>query len=247
MTDLLLRLRREKNRFARSPGVRPIPEISRENQSQRSAPPPSLGRQRRQPGSLPHRREGGGAGTGLAPAAPSGGADAGPPAGPRRGHLRPQPGRVRSILSEGPDVANPVTLRAFAVSIAFRRAREEIKRRRVRRVHEPTVRLLYGAPLTVEWNPADRQLLVHLHALVHGLGPMESRIYLLRAVQGCSVATICRLVHHAPSTVRRIFRRAEARLVRRMRNDPVMSTYLADGVEESSPLLAAGLAGRRSD
>ena len=139
---------------------------------------------------------------------------------------------------------NPATLRAFATSIAFRRAREEIKRRRVRRTHEFKVRLLYGVPLTVEWNPAERQLLAHIYALVYGLGTLESRIYVLRAVQGCTIAAIPRQVHFSPSTVRRIFRRAEARLAQRVRNDPFLSNYLSDAAPEPLPMDRAGLMGR---
>ncbi len=139
---------------------------------------------------------------------------------------------------------NPATLRAFATSIAFRRAREEIKRRRVRRTHESKVRLLYGSPLSVEWNPAESQLLAHLAGLVYGLGEIESRVYVLRAIQGCTIGAIGQLVDYSPSTVRRIFRRAEARLAQRLRHDPVLSTYVADACVNPAPRERAGLVGR---
>jgi RNA polymerase sigma-70 factor (ECF subfamily) len=116
------------------------------------------------------------------------------------------------------------SLRFFVTAIAIRRAREEIKRRRVRRSASPflgdKVPLWSG---TV--NPEARDLLGHVSRAMATLDPQEQTVYLLRQIQGLELAEIASTLGISVSTVRRRLRRVARILDELIESDDALSDY----------------------
>ena len=115
-------------------------------------------------------------------------------------------------------------LRPFIIGIAFRRAREEIRRRHVRRTLRPMVENHFG-DRPVAWDPADRQTAARLWLVLQRLGD-DGRIYALRVVEGRELAEIAAATNLSISTVRRRLSRVTKRMERLAANDgPDASVY----------------------
>jgi RNA polymerase sigma factor (sigma-70 family) len=129
------------------------------------------------------------------------------------------------------DLRKRESLRAFVLTIAVRRAQEELKRRRVRRSFAP---LLGPATLrseTVEMDPEAREAMTHLFQTLRRLNDADRNIYWLRQIAGLEHAQIGVAIGRSPSTVRRRFERLIKRMTSLMSADPVLSPYLARGAE----------------
>jgi RNA polymerase sigma-70 factor, ECF subfamily len=109
--------------------------------------------------------------------------------------------RIQSLRS-------PESLRFFVIGIAFRRAREEIRRRHVQRSLRAKVETHFrqreGA-----LGPEQGAIAATLARLLEELG-QDGEIYLLRILHGCDLPEISRLTHLSISTVRRRFNRARS-------------------------------------
>ena len=121
-------------------------------------------------------------------------------------------------------------LRPFIIGIAFRRAREEIRRRHVRRTLRPMVENHF-ADRPVAWDPADRQTAARLWTVLEGLGD-DGKIYALRMIEGRELAEISELTNLSISTVRRRLSRVGKRMERLAANDghfPEVFAFAAAG------------------
>jgi len=137
---------------------------------------------------------------------------------------------LRRLLGPGEDIADltqdvfarffdkVVTLRAleslrsFIIGIAFRRAREEIRRRHVRRTLRPMVENhLRGYDDT--WKPESRDEAIRLLSRLESLG-LDGRIYALRIIEGLDLVEVSDAVGLSISTVRRRLARATKRVER---------------------------------
>lgn len=108
-------------------------------------------------------------------------------------------------------------LRPFVIGIAFRRAREEIRRRHVRRTLRPLVESHFG-DRPVDWDPANRQTATRLFVVLSRLGT-DGQIYSLRVIEGRELAEIAALMELSISTVRRRLARVTKRMERLAAND----------------------------
>jgi RNA polymerase sigma-70 factor, ECF subfamily len=108
-------------------------------------------------------------------------------------------------------------LRPFVIGIAFRRAREEIRRRHVRRTLRPLVESHFGDRPT-DWDPANRQTAVRLFVVLSRLGA-DGQIYSLRIIEGRELSEIAALMELSISTVRRRLARVTKRMERLAAND----------------------------
>jgi RNA polymerase sigma factor (sigma-70 family) len=111
--------------------------------------------------------------------------------------------RIQSLRS-------PESLRFFVIGIAFRRAREEIRRRHVQRSSRAMVETHFR-----QWQldngpgPERGAAAARMARLLEALG-QDGEIYLLRVIHGCDLPEIARLTGFSISTVRRRFNRARA-------------------------------------
>jgi RNA polymerase sigma-70 factor, ECF subfamily len=128
------------------------------------------------------------------------------------------------------------SLRPFVIGIAFRRAREEIRRRHVRRTLRPMVESHFG-DRPVHWDPAERQTAARLWTAIEQLGD-DGHIYALRVIEGQELAEIAEAVNLSVSTVRRRLSRVTKRMERLAQSDhpvlplfgrPMVDSYAAAG------------------
>ena len=131
------------------------------------------------------------------------------------------------FFSKVRDLKKQDSLRAFITAIAFRRAREELKRRRVRRTSAPTV-AAYQTQLSAgrDADPERRHAITRLSTVMDRLEPGDRRVYALRFVEGWELAEIAASLRVSVSTVRRSIRRASVEVEKQMRTDPVLAGYI---------------------
>jgi RNA polymerase sigma-70 factor, ECF subfamily len=108
-------------------------------------------------------------------------------------------------------------LRPFVIGIAFRRAREEIRRRHVRRTLRPMVESHFG-DRPVDWDPANRQTATRVFVVLSRLG-VDGQIYSLRIIEGRELSEIAAQMELSISTVRRRLARVTKRMERLAAND----------------------------
>src|SRR3954469_3166919 len=116
------------------------------------------------------------------------------------------------------------SLRFFVTAIAIRRAREEIKRRRVRRSASPFL----GDRVPVSGtglNPEARDLLGHVSRAMATLDPQEQAIYVLRQIHGLELGEISQKIGVSVSTVRRRLRHVTQLLDALIESDDALSDY----------------------
>jgi RNA polymerase sigma-70 factor (ECF subfamily) len=110
------------------------------------------------------------------------------------------------------ELRNLSAMRPFLIGIAFRRAREEIRRRHVRRSLRPMIEDHFREDAR-SWDPEHRQTATRLVALLQDLGP-DGHIYALRVIEGRELAEVASTMNLSISTVRRRLGRVVKRIER---------------------------------
>jgi RNA polymerase sigma-70 factor, ECF subfamily len=124
------------------------------------------------------------------------------------------------------DLRKHGSIRAFVTGIAFRRAREEIKRRRVRRTSANLVlHHLNELSLARITDPDRRHAAGRLYCRMSHLSENDRSAYTLRFVEGLELNEIATALKISLSTVRRSIRRASEQLDRLVRNDPMLASF----------------------
>ena len=124
------------------------------------------------------------------------------------------------------DLRKHGSIRAFVTGIAFRRAREEIKRRRVRRSSANLVlHHLNELSLARITDPERRHAAGRLYGMMSHLSENDRSAYTLRFVEGLELNEIATTLQISLSTVRRSIRRASEQLDRLVRNDPMLASF----------------------
>jgi RNA polymerase sigma-70 factor (ECF subfamily) len=138
------------------------------------------------------------------------------------------------------ELRNLDALRPFLIGIAFRRAREEIRRRHVRRSLRPMIENHFREDGR-SWDPERRQTATRLVQLLEDLG-RDGMIYTLRVVEGRELAEVAATMKLSVSTVRRRLNRVVKRIERVSGSEPANNwTANVDALEdEEMPLAAAG-------
>ncbi len=126
------------------------------------------------------------------------------------------------------ELRNLDAMRPFLIGIAFRRAREEIRRRHVRRSLRPMIEDHFREDGRV-WDPERRQTATRLVQLLEQLGP-DGQIYALRVIEGRELAEVATTMSLSISTVRRRLNRVIKRIERVSGQTP--SNQLEDEVVE---------------
>ena len=115
--------------------------------------------------------------------------------------------------------------------VAVRTARTEIRRRRVRRI----VRL---DPTATEHAPAvedheGRVLIARVHAILHRMNADQQVAFVLRFVEGRSLAETAELCGCSLATIKRRLQRARARFEYHARRDPELMHRLPRETEDT--------------
>jgi RNA polymerase sigma-70 factor (ECF subfamily) len=133
------------------------------------------------------------------------------------------------------ELRNLSAMRPFLIGIAFRRAREEIRRRHVRRSLRPLIEDHFREDAR-GWDPESRQTATRLVTLLHELGA-DGQIYTLRVIEGRELAEVASTMNLSISTVRRRLGRVVKRIERVSGQAPVTDWSTGAGEME---LAAAG-------
>jgi RNA polymerase sigma-70 factor (ECF subfamily) len=147
-------------------------------------------------------------------------------------------GTLKRLLGGGDDIAdltqdvfarffarvrhlrNPASLRFFVIGIAFRRAREEIRRRHAYRSQRPMMETHFR--LRHRDDGAGPERGAAASALARRLEQLgqDGEIYIMRVIHGCDLPEIARETRLSISTVRRRFNRAQ-RWLQDCTQDPI--------------------------
>jgi RNA polymerase sigma-70 factor (ECF subfamily) len=139
------------------------------------------------------------------------------------------------------DLRKQGSIRAFVTGIAFRRAREEIKRRRVRRSSASLVlQYLNEISLARITDPDRRHAAGRLYGMMSHLSDNDRSAYTLRFVEGLELNEIAVALHVSLSTVRRSLRRASQQLDRLVRNDGPLMSWTETRTESGGRQRASG-------
>ncbi len=125
-------------------------------------------------------------------------------------------------------VRDPSLLRSYIVSVAVRLARNELRKRRVRR--------LVGLPDTAEpaliVPPHDAEVAESVRALYRALDGLsaDTRVaFVLRFVEGCTLDETAKACSCSLATVKRWLAKAEKCLSAAAQNDPLVASLFAPG------------------
>jgi RNA polymerase sigma factor (sigma-70 family) len=170
-------------------------------------------------------------------------------------------GTLKRMLGAGDDIADltqdvfarffdriqhlrsPESLRFFVIGIAFRRAREEIRRRHAYRTQRPMMETHFRLRHRDDGGGPERGAAASaLARRLEQLG-QDGEIYLLRVIHGCDLPEIARLMQVSISTVRRRFNRAQRAMESRTQdpaNDQISGTETQERLAQlSSPSSAS--------
>jgi RNA polymerase sigma-70 factor (ECF subfamily) len=163
------------------------------------------------------------------------------------GYSRLVRGLMRRMLGPGPDVEDLVQetflrffakvgrlrqadkLQSFVVGITMRVAREELRRRRVRR----WVTLGDGRDLPERAAPDPgheaAEALARLYAVLDRVDARSRTLFVLRHVEELSLEDIAEALQCSLATVKRWLRRADARIEQAASRDAALATFMSAG------------------
>lgn len=128
-----------------------------------------------------------------------------------------------TVLARCHTLRDPDSLRSFVVSVAMRIARNELRKRAIRRFVGLDVLDNSGVPAH---DPAAAEYARHLYAALDQLDSRARIAFVLRHVEGCELTETAAACGCSLATVKRWLVRAEARLRELASRDRVLSTLL---------------------
>jgi RNA polymerase sigma-70 factor, ECF subfamily len=141
-----------------------------------------------------------------------------------------------TVLDRCHTLRDPSALRSFVVSVAMRLARNELRKRAIRRF----VGLdgLSEHVVSPEYDPVTAELFRHVYRALDRLDSNARIAYVLRYVEGYELAEVAAACGCSLSTVKRWLTRAEGKLKECARRDPVLSKMAAKrmSIGSSEPL-----------
>lgn len=126
-----------------------------------------------------------------------------------------------TVLARCHTLRDPDALRSFVVSVAMRLARNELRKRAIRRFVGLDVLDNSGVPAH---DPAAAQYARHVYAALDQLDPGARIAFVLRHVEGCELTETAAACGCSLATVKRWLTRAEARLREIASQDNVLNT-----------------------
>lgn len=130
------------------------------------------------------------------------------------------------VLRQAKTVQNPSALRSFIVSVAIRLARNELRRRAVRRwVGLETVS---EAPLVSSHDPVTADRVRSLYRVLDRMDADARLLFLLRYVQGMELTELAEVAACSLATLKRRLARAQARFGAIAKAEPALRDYLEE-------------------
>jgi RNA polymerase sigma-70 factor (ECF subfamily) len=131
------------------------------------------------------------------------------------------------VLRRCADVREPEALRSFVVSVAIRVARNELRKRAIRRF--VGLDTMSDLPVVAPHDPAIAQGLRHLYRALDRLDADCRIAFLLRNVEGYDLMETAQTSGCSLATVKRRLARAEKRFQALAAGDPVLRAFLDAG------------------
>jgi RNA polymerase sigma-70 factor, ECF subfamily len=138
-----------------------------------------------------------------------------------------------TVLDRCHTLRDPSALRSFVVSVAMRLARNELRKRAIRRF----VGLdgLTDHAMSPAYDPVTAERFRHLYWALDKLDSNGRIAYVLRHVEGYELAEVAAACGCSLSTVKRWLARAELKLQELARRDPVLARMAVERLESASP------------
>lgn len=138
-----------------------------------------------------------------------------------------------TVLDRCHTLRDPSALRSFVVSVAMRLARNELRKRAIRRfVGLDTLAEYTTSPA---YDPVTAERFQHLYRALDRLEANARIAYVLRHVEGYELAEVAANCGCSLSTVKRWLSRAEVKLRESARRDPVLSKLMTEKLDAESP------------
>ncbi|MGE5788354.1 MAG: RNA polymerase sigma factor [Myxococcales bacterium] len=138
-----------------------------------------------------------------------------------------------TVLDRCHTLRDPSALRSFVVSVAMRLARNELRKRAIRRfVGLDTLAEHTTSPA---YDPVTAERFRHLYRALDRLESSGRIAYVLRHVEGYELAEVAAACGCSLSTVKRWLSRAESKLKESARRDPVLSKLMMERLEAEPP------------
>ncbi|MFZ5893016.1 MAG: RNA polymerase sigma factor [Myxococcota bacterium] len=126
------------------------------------------------------------------------------------------------VLRRVSTLRDPMLLSSFVIGAAVRVAKNELRKRAVRR----WIGLEEAPPLVETVNPEAREGVTRLYRALERLDASTRVVFVLRHVEGRELTELADALGTSLSTVKRRLARAEARFEAIARNDAVLRAYL---------------------
>ncbi|EYF04849.1 RNA polymerase sigma factor RpoE [Chondromyces apiculatus DSM 436] len=146
---------------------------------------------------------------------------------------------LRFFRSAG-ELRDPALLQSYIVGIAMRVAREELRRRRLRRWLQLTPT---GVLPEAAWSGVDagaRAAVARLYTLLDGVDDRARMLFVLRHIEGLELTEIAAAMDTSLATVKRHLARASQRILAAAQRDPELAAYLEAPGGESAARLGGG-------
>ena len=132
----------------------------------------------------------------------------------------------QNILSSIPQLKQPQALEAWIVRVAVNTVRNEIRRRKRRRLFL----LLESVPESVDHreDPNSQLVVRSCYRILDSMNTMDRLVFILQIVEGYTVPEIADACGCSLATVKRRLARAKARFKKRARRDFILSDMLGE-------------------
>lgn len=138
-----------------------------------------------------------------------------------------------TVLDRCHTLRDPSALRSFVVSVAMRLARNELRKRAIRRF--VGLDTLADHTTSPAYDPVTAERFEHLYRALDRLEANARIAYVLRHVEGYELAEVAAASGCSLSTVKRWLSRAESKLRESARRDPVLSKLVSERLEAEPP------------
>jgi RNA polymerase sigma-70 factor (ECF subfamily) len=130
------------------------------------------------------------------------------------------------VFSKVPGLRRPESLRAFIVSVAIRRVRHEIRRRRRQRRIELIDHIDPAALQSVDTDTDSREALTRFARIIERMNAKDRRVFVLHIIEGLDLPEIAQALDRSVPTIRRRLARSRACAARHAGRDQVLVSYL---------------------
>jgi RNA polymerase sigma-70 factor (ECF subfamily) len=124
-------------------------------------------------------------------------------------------------------------VRSYIVSIAMnvaRRERRRLKRRRISFFTEESSSVVERVPSVDD--PKAKAALLQLHGILDTLGTEEQLVFVLHVLQGLPLVETATSLGTSLSTVKRRLKRANERVLRKVKKNPLLADYVLEREDE---------------